>query len=254
MRHLFTAAILFIFSACTLNNTKIDNSLKKYFEEEKVEGTFAILNNQTGHITLYNMPMDTQQFTPGFTFNALNTLIGVEAGQITGKDKKWMVEGDSISLATAWERRFDPFFTEMAKKSGEKNLSLYIDSIEYGNKNLRGEDFWQNGSLKVSPDEQLGFLFQLYFDKLPFSRFAQEMVRDLMLKENNAKYSFSYVNGAATSDGTPIDWSMGWIEENKHVYFYVTLIKGKSADAVKDKSFEISKRILSDMEFFKGVK
>ena len=256
MKYHFYAAIAIFLSACSLNNTRVDDSLKKYFDKHQTEGTFALLNNQTGHITLYNLTMDTQQYTPAFTFNIVNTMVGVEAAQVTSPNNRWLINGDSISLAQAWEQQSAPFFAEMARRSGGTVIQTYLDSLSYGNQKIGGEldQFWKNGTLKISPDEQLGLLFQLYFDKLPFSRFAHEMVRGLMLEEKNEKYEFAYVNGSAMNQALPIDWSMGWIEENKHVYFFVALSRGKEGENLNGKSFEIAKEILTDMEFFKGVK
>jgi hypothetical protein len=37
--------LLISFSSCSVNRAKIDNSLGKYFEENKVEGCFTLLNN-----------------------------------------------------------------------------------------------------------------------------------------------------------------------------------------------------------------
>ena len=63
-------SLLFLFS-CSVNKAKIDNDLKEYFSANKVEGTFSMLNNADGEITVYNMSMDTVRVSPFSTFNIL---------------------------------------------------------------------------------------------------------------------------------------------------------------------------------------
>ncbi len=49
--------------------------------------------------------------------------------------------------------------------------------------------------------------------------------------------------------------SSGWIEENRHVYFFVTLVKSpdKNID-MQAVRMSITKGILSELGFFKGEK
>ncbi len=71
-----------LFSSCTVNKAKNDDSLKKYFDENKVDGCFTMLDNATGEITVYNMKLDTMRFSPASTFKIVNSLIGLQTGVI----------------------------------------------------------------------------------------------------------------------------------------------------------------------------
>ena len=107
-------------------------------------------------------------------------------------------------------------------------MKHWIDTLHYGNKNISGaiDSFWLNNTLKISPDEQLGLVKKLYFDKLPFQKRTQQTVRDVMLQENNTLYKLSYKTGWGWDEAqNAIGWIVGWIEENRHVYFFVTLVK-----------------------------
>ena len=79
---LLLSFFLFAFSSCSLNHAKIDNDLKKYFDSSNVEGCFALLNNQMGNITVYNMKLDTQRLPAGTSFKIPETLIGIQTGKI----------------------------------------------------------------------------------------------------------------------------------------------------------------------------
>src|SRR5438132_6853314 len=88
---------LLIFTSCSVNKAKIDNSLKKYFDENKVEGCFTLLNNTNGKITVYNMALDTQRFLPASSFKIVNSLIGLETGKIV--DEKMVIKWDGVKRA-----------------------------------------------------------------------------------------------------------------------------------------------------------
>jgi beta-lactamase class D len=249
-----------LLSSCSVNNTNIDPSLKKYFDSSHVEGSFSFLNNQLATVTVYNMDLDTQRFSPATSFNIFNSLIGIQTGKIsnentviTGVGK----QGSALSFKEAFKSSSNAFFQTLAKQIGKDTMKFWVDSIGYGNKNMSGsvDSLWLNGHLKISPDEQLGLASKLYFGQLPFQKYAQQMVQDQMLQEDNDLYQLSYATGVGIDKGNSIGWVLGWIVENRHVYFFVTFINSpeKNLD-IKSIGIHISKSILKGMGFFKGEK
>ncbi|MEO8853981.1 MAG: penicillin-binding transpeptidase domain-containing protein [Ginsengibacter sp.] len=258
--YFLVSIVLFTLASCTVNNAKINNSFKKYFDSAHVEGSFSFLNNQVGDITVYNMKMDTERVSPGTSFKILNTLIGIQTGNIENENTviKDNADTNNISLVKAFKNSVVPYFQALARKIGKDSMRLWIDSISYGNKNISGplDSFWLNNQLKISPDEQLGFMSKLYFSQLPFQKYAQQMVQDQMLQEDNTLYKYSYATGTFTDEkNDPNAWLVGWIEENRHVYFFVTYLKSenKNQDLIKD-AIHINRSILQEMGFFKGEK
>jgi beta-lactamase class D len=264
---LFLSFFAFLITSCTLNKAQVNNDLKKYFDSANVDGTFTLLNNQSGTITVYNMKLDTQRVLPASTFKILNTLIGVQTGVIT--DENMVIKWDSIVRpVAAWNKDLTmkeafrassvPYYQEIARRIGRENMKLWIDSVQYGNKDISGpiDSFWLNNHLKISPDEQLGFMSKLYFDQLPFQKYAQQIVRDAMLMEDNTLYKFSYKTGWGYDEkNNSVGWVVGWVEENMHVYFFATLVK--SADKNIDMPavrMRITKGILNELGYFKGEK
>ncbi|MCB0708567.1 MAG: class D beta-lactamase, partial [Chitinophagaceae bacterium] len=244
-----------------------DESLKKYFDANNVEGCFTMLNNQDGKITVYNMKYDTMRFSPASTFKIFNSLVGLQTGKII--DEHMIIKWDGVQRnIAAWNKDMDmaeafkvscvPYYQEVARRIGKDTMQQWIDSIGYGNKNIIGsvDSFWLNGTLKISPDEQLGLVKKLYFDQLPFRKSVQQQVRDVMLQENNTAYKLSYKTGwGFDDDGKAIGWLVGWIEENRHVYFFVTFIKAPSKDTdIGKMRLEITKSILKQYGFFEGKK
>ena len=49
-----------------------------------------------------------------------------------------------------------------------------------------------------------------------------------------------------------IGWVVGWIEENRHVYFFVTLVKTPDKNIDLNVRLNITKGILKQLGFFKG--
>jgi beta-lactamase class D len=77
-----------------------------------------------------------------------------------------------------------------------------------------------------------------------------------MLQEDNALYKLSYKTGMGFDEkGNAVGWVVGWIEENRHVYFFVTLVKSSDKNTdMKAVRMNITKKNLSELGFFKGEK
>jgi beta-lactamase class D len=264
---LFTIACGVFLISCSVNKAKTDNSLKKYFDDNHVDGSFTLLNNANGEITVYNMALDTQRFSPASTFKIVNSLIGLQTGRIT--DEKMVIKWDGVKRPVeAWNKDMDmteafkvscvPYYQEVARRIGKDTMRQWLDSIGYGNKNISGpiDSFWLNGSLKISPDEQLGLVKKLYFDQLPFRKSVQQIVRDVMLQEDNTAYKLSYKTGWGADDShNDIGWVAGWIEENRHVYFFVTFIRAQqNRNDIDTVRINITKGILKQLGFMEGKK
>src|SRR6185312_11345350 len=154
---------------------------------------------------VYNMKLDTQRVSPGTSFKILNTLIGLQTGKITNENS--VMKNDSAGTLNAdLKQAFDnsdvDYFQQIARQIGKGTMKHWIDSISYGNKNINGpvDSFWLNNKLKISPDEQLGLMSKIYFEKLPFTKYGQQMVESLMLREDNTLYKLSYTTGSGVDE------------------------------------------------------
>lgn len=258
-------SLVFFLNSCTINKSKIDNNLKKYFDSSNVDGCFALLNNSTGNITIYNKDLYLKRFLPASTFKIMNALIGLETGKIT--DPKMVIPWDHVvrsnpgwnkdlTMEEAFKISAVNYFQEVARRIGHDTMKRWIDSVRYGNMNINGpvDSFWLNNTLKITPDEQLGLVKKLYFDKLPFQKGVQQTVRDVMLRESNTLYKLSYKTGLGYDEqNNTIGWIVGWLEENRHVYFFVTLVNtpDKNIDVQKVR-LNITMGILNHLGFLKG--
>jgi len=255
----FLLSIFFL--SCNPNNVTIQDSFGKYFTENKVTGSFGIFDNGSGQFDIYNLTrFRDSAYQPASTFKIFNSLVGLKTGIIENENMiiKWdgkyniFPGGDTatdwnqdLTMTQAFKLSAYPYYKEVARRIGKDTMQQWLDSVSYGNKKISAIDsFWIDNTLKITADEQLGFVKNLYFGKLPFDKRSQDIVKKVMLQEETTLYKLSYKTGwGFMENGKSIGWIVGWIEENKHPYFFVLNVEGdKNADF-----FTIRKKILKDI-------
>lgn len=272
MRAILSSFLLaFILISCSQNNVDIDNSLKKYFDENKVEGCFSLMDNGTGRFTVYNLTRWRDSvYLPASTFKIVNSLIGLQTGKIS--NDSMIIKWDSVARRPEWNKDLTmyeafrvsavPYYQEVARRIGKDTMEFWLDTLGYaaGERDtvykIRSaiDSFWLDNSMKISPVEQQGLVKKLYFDQLPFFRTYQEMVKRAMLFENETSYKLSYKTGwGSTESGHALGWVVGWIEENNHPYFFVLNIESPDPDFDMGKvRMKMLKDILKQLGFFEG--
>ncbi len=246
---LFLIAI--VFSACSGGNVTSDSSLQRYFDSVHLKGTFALFDNGQGHFTIYNLPRyKDSAYLPGATFDIVEALVGIQTGVMkddSALTSAFREKGDSNTLA----------FRNLAARIGRDTLQKWVDSLHYGNKLLSRDSLGRPSSdkLLITSDEQLGLTKKLYFDQLPFYKRPQQLVRKMMNAETNSNYDLRYKTGQTTSDGKTIGWAAGWVEENKHVFFFIVNVEGTDPGAdLGAAGLKIARGILTEWGFFQGKK
>lgn len=262
--YLLFVTTIFTISSCAMNNVTEDDSLKKYFVEKNVEGSFALFDNGRGEFKIYNLKRDTVRFLPASTFKIVNALIALQSGVVMNENS--IIKWDSIqrpnqnwnqdlSITKAFQYSSVPHFQQIARTIGKDSMQKWLDTLHYGNMKIGAavDSFWLNNSLLISPDEELGLVKKLYFGKLPFRKGVQDAVKGMMLQEDNSNYKISYKTGwGFNKDNHPIGWIVGWIEENNHPYFFV--LNTESDDPKADPAIrkDILYGILKQLGFFEG--
>jgi beta-lactamase class D len=262
--------ISFALVGCSPNNVNNDRSLEKYFKENNVDGTFGMFDNGKGDFNLYNVVrFRDSAYLPASTFKIINALIGIETGRVIDTNVVFSWDGSNsnrpecnkdMSMHEAFRISCPPWFQELARRIGRDTIQHWIDTLGYGRrykpfKILNNQDtFWLDNSLKLTADEQLGVVKQLYFDQLPFQKRTQRLVRGMMLQEKNANYSLSYKTGwGFTENGHSLGWIIGWIEENQHPYFFVLQLEHPSKNFdMSGVRLKVLKDILKQYGFFQG--
>lgn len=275
---LFAISLFVMLWGCTTNNVTQDNSLKKFFDEAGVSGTFGIFDNAQGQFTVYNLVrFRDSAYLPASTFKIFNSLAALGTGVIFNDTVvvPWdgiIRKGPGGDTLHQWNRDMNmqeafavsnvAFYQELARKIGKDTMQKLLDSIGYGRRydtfkiSENIDRFWLDNSLKITADEQLGFVKRLYFKQLPFQNREQEIVKSLMIRERNDKYILAYKTGLGTTEtGNQLAWVVGWIEENKHVYPFAMNIESKNKDLdMVATRMKILKGIMQTLGFFEGMK
>ena len=260
-----------VIMACSTNNVTVDNGLKKYFDEYKVKGSFGLYDNGTGQFTIYNLSrFKDSAYLPASTFKIVNALVGLETGKLTNEKMEIVWDGvirkyPNGDTATAWNKNLTaaeafkvsaiPYFQELARRIGKENMQHWLDSIKYGSRIIktRVDTFWLDNSLQISADEEMGLVKKLYFNQLPFQKRSQDIVKKMMLQEDNANYKLSYKTGwGFLQNGNALGWVVGWIEENRHPYFFVLNVEADHTTNLSAIRVDLLKEILKQEDFFLG--
>ena len=121
------------------------------------------------------------QLSPASTYKIPHAVIGLETGMITTTTvEKW--DGVRHPAQPKWNQDHTVlssmrpsvlwFFQRMAPRIGAERAREWLQRFHYGNADTSGpiEQYWVNGRLRVSPDEQLAFLQKFYGRDLPVSK------------------------------------------------------------------------------------
>ena len=179
--------------------------------------------------------------SPLNSFFILPSLIALDKGIINHNQASW-ASMDSI-----------PYYQNIITQIGRQTIIKTIDSIHYGKGVVSANmnEFWKDGSLIITADEQLGLIKRAFFKELPFQKRSQEIFKKMILKEDNSNYKLSYLH--ATDTLTNNSWVIGYEEENTHIYFFVLHTTSKTAAATNN-SVALLKKILLQQGFLQGLR
>lgn len=221
---LLLLSVLFI-SSCRDSRIHEKAEWGNFFEAQGIKNAcFILRDNNHEAIYYYNKERCLQQYLPASTFKIFNSLVALEIPVVP--DEQYVIAWDSVDRGyEAWNKDMNMreafkvsnigYYQAIARKVGYDFMQHYVDTSNYGNKNVRGaiDSFWINDSLKISADEQVGLVKRLYFNQLPFSERTQRIVRSMMLQENEKDYKLSYKTGWGYSGDKQILWVVGFVEK-----------------------------------------
>lgn len=274
----FLLTAFFMFSCATNKKTDknkisfdksrvlVQEDFKKYFDNCSVEGSIAIYDNNNQLWILSDTVEIFEETLAASTFKIINLLIALETKTITDENEliKWVGKVDTIkygyrpeiyhdmTVKEAFEVSAGWVFIELAKKIGKKNYQKYLTICDYGNLDFSQteDDFWNFGHFAISPINQIEFIKNLYDENLPFSKRNIEIVKSVMLSEQNVNFSIRSKTGWTRENNTNTGWWIGYVDNNNGVYFFATRL-------LQDRSYQnddfgscrkaITKLILRDL-------
>ena len=202
----------------------------KIYESRGVkDACFIVRDNNHEAVYFYNKEACLERVAPASTFKIFNSLVAVEKALV--QDDRTTIPWDGVerwnpewnrplSLRDAFRASSVPHFQELARRAGQPLMQQMLDTGQYGNKKISKIDsFWLDGTLRISPDEQVGFLKRMYFFELPFSERSQRIVKSMMLQEDSSAqgYRLYYKTGWDKREDSSGLWVVGFMERIEKV-------------------------------------
>lgn len=211
---------------------------------EPGDATFVVLNGKTGEMIQFNPDRAAERFLPASTFKIPNTLIALETGVASGPDHLiefdpslrgdgfWIdVWSQDHTLRSAIRNSVVWYYQALAREIGEERMLRYLKQFEYGNCSIEGgvDRFWLgSGGLRISPDEQVRFLQRMYEGRLGVSDRSTEILKEILVLEENPQYRLSGKTGTADVTSTrELAWLVGYVERDGNIWYYALNVEGE---------------------------
>ncbi|MFZ3191653.1 MAG: class D beta-lactamase [Moraxellaceae bacterium] len=227
-----------------------------FFDAAQVDGTIIILDERTQPATqfVYQPARAATRYSPASTFKIPHTLFALDAGVVLDAEQVFKWDGVPRSFAghnqdqtlqTAMRNSTVWVYEGLAKQIGTAREQHYLHRIRYGNQNASGavDQFWLNGTLKISAQEQLLFLQQLHREQLPFSVAHQRLVKQLIRVDSGQDWSLHAKTGWSGSLG----WWVGWVQQPTGAVFFALNIDTPQRMADLPKRESITRAILREI-------
>ena len=244
------------------------------------EGSFVLYDLKNDAWSVYDMDHATLRTAPDSTYKIYDALFGLEEGIITPEDSFMAWNGDSYpfeawntdqNLNSAMQDSVNWYFQEIDRQLGASAIRSYLKEIGYGNENIDTgvSSYWMQGTLKISPVEQVELLTALHNNSFGFAPENVNAVKKSICLFSSSLPDSSAIAGAASGtegypqsislesknfygktgtgrvDGQDVNgWFVGYIETTSNTYFFATNIQA-AENATGSKASEISLSILS---------
>lgn len=140
-----------------------------------------------------------------------------------------------LSASALWYSRM------LVEKMGAEKFKFYVDSFDYGNKDVTGDkgknnsltNSWVSSSLQITPTQQIDFLMKLLKAELPVTGDAHIKTREIMFVENLGNgwqlYGKTGTGYQSNKDGgldldKQVGWFVGWVTNDVSTYVFARRI------------------------------
>jgi len=220
------------------------NNESEFCQEGDNSCTFVLLSestkvaNDSSKMSTINESRANSVLPPFSTFKVANSLIGLDLGVIKNTKQKLTFNKESYpvqawwpsvwklphyDLTTAFKFSMVAIYRQLANDIGEINMINYLNKMHYGNEDISSglDDFWLNGSMKISAVEQVLFLQKVYHNKFALNESSIEALKEVMLVDTKPNYHLYAKTGAGkVDDGTMLGWYVGFVENSTGVHFF----------------------------------
>jgi beta-lactamase class D len=232
-----------------------------------IDGTFVLLDAQTGRYVRHDAARAARRFAPCSTFKVPNTAILLETG--AAPDADFVVKYDPAlnasreawrkdhTLRTAYADSVLWYYHALARKAGLPAVTKLVKQFGYGNADTSGgvdgaRPFWIDGTLRISANEQVAFLKRLHENRLGVSDRTARLTRELMVAERRPEGTLRAKTGAChpAGDGQVTLWYVGYVEKPAGVWYFALELGDQAYDPLMAQRVPKARAILADLGIF----
>ncbi len=217
-----------------------DAAIARLFGKAGINGTLVIESIKTGQRFVHNGARSKQAFTAASTFKVLNTLIALEEGVIAEANSSIQWDGTHYEIAdwnnnqtleSAFKVSCVWCYQALARRVGAAKYPAYLRQSQYGqlHEPFDGTQFWLDGSLTISAEQQVAFLKQVVERRLPYRASSYDTLKAIMLAEATPRYRLYAKTGWATRSTPGIGWYVGYVEVAEDAWLFALNIDTWSA-------------------------
>jgi beta-lactamase class D len=242
----FAFALVFVTFVASCRSTvspapRTDDAMRA-FAQRGVDGSFVLMDDANGATIVLNGADAERATIPCSTFKIPNTLIGLETGVIPDEHFALPWDGRTRAVA-AWNHDHDVrtalrdsvvwFYQEVARRIGEERMREWVRRLGYGNARVDGaiDAFWlDDGSLRITPREQVDFLRRLRTYALPVERRHVDVLIDVLPIDRRADFVLHAKTGLGIQAGRAVGWYVGYAERGSRRWTFATRLDAPAGD------------------------
>ena len=216
-------------------------ALQTIIDSAGVDGTILVFDPVKNHFISNDFEWCDKGFLPASTFKIVNSIIALETGVVEddstlfewdGKPRRLKAWEEDLIFRDAFHRSCVPCYQQVAREIGPARMRHYLDTLQYGSMVVDSASidvFWLEGNSRITPFQQVDFLYRFYHGLLPISRRTVGIMKRLMVIDNTDEYILSGKTGWAIRQGNNIGWFVGFLEFDGNTIFVATNVKPDSA-------------------------
>lgn len=219
-----------VFSGCVYDSklqrpvlSERESEIPLLFNQAQTQAVFVTYDGI--HLKSYGNDLNRAktEYIPASTFKMLNALIGLQNAKATntevfqwnGEKRTFSAWEKDMTLAEAMQASAVPVYQELARRIGLDLMRKEVKRVGFGNMNIgqQVDNFWLVGPLKISPEQEAKFAYQLAQQQLAFDQTVQQQVKDMLYIERRGDTKLYAKSGWGMDVEPQVGWYTGWVEQ-----------------------------------------
>lgn len=221
----------------TLPQKQIKQDFQTILDSAQVTGSILVYDPQKSMYYSNDFKWAETGHLPASTYKIPHSFIALETGVVendstlfewNGEKRRLKIWEQDLIFKKAFHFSCVPCYQSIARKIGPNRMNQYLDSLDYGDMLVDSSNidiFWLVGESKINQFQQIDFLQRFYQAKLPVSDRTQQIMKRLMVIEENDSYILSGKTGWSIRNDQNNGWFVGFVEKEEQVYFFATNVE-----------------------------